>query len=150
MKMEIIQPHGWAAPKGYSNGILVSGPCRWLHVAGQIAWDAQARLVGGPESASAEGAARGGHFGKQFAQALRNVVDVVRSAGGQPEHLVSMTVYVTDKQAYLNDLPAVGQAWRELVGRHYPAMALVQVADLLEEGAMVEIEARAALPDADA
>ena len=149
MNLEIIQPDGWAKPRGYANGILVSGPCRWLHVAGQIAWDAEARLVGGPPLATGDDAeeAPGGDFGVQFEQALRNVVAVVRAAGGEPEHLVSMTVYVTDKQAYLHALPAVGQAWRELVGRHYPAMALVQVADLLEEGAMVEIEARAAIPE---
>lgn len=128
-----IQPDGWKKPSGYANGMLVPAGWRTLHVAGQIAWDADQQLVS--ES-----------FGEQFAQALRNVVEVVRAAGGGPEHVVRMVCYVTDKQAYLSELPAVGAAWRETMGRNYPAMALVQVADLLEEGAQVEIEATAAFP----
>ena len=87
-----------------------------------------------------------GDFPAQFRQALANVVSVVRAAGGLPEHLVRLTIYVTDKAAYLRSTEAVGRHWREVVGKHYPAMALVQVADLLEEGALVEIEATAALP----
>ena len=84
-------------------------------------------------------------FDEQFAQALRNVVAVVRAAGGEPEHLVRVTIYVTDKAQYLAQVREIGAAWREIVGKHFPAMALVQVADLLEEGALVEIEATAAL-----
>lgn len=136
MKIESVQPEGWAPPKGYANAIAVEGAGKLLYVAGQIAFDPSGRLVGA------------GDFVAQFRQALANVVTVVRAAGGEPEHLVRMTVYVTDKRAYTANIKDVGAAWRESIGRHYPAMALVQVADLLEEGAMVEIEATAALPPA--
>ncbi len=132
MNLETILPEGWKKPRGYANGILVPGNARWLHVAGQIAWDADCNLVGR------------GDFAVQFAQALGNVVAVVEAAGAEAQSLVSMTIYVTDKNAYLADLKGIGQTWSEIVGRHYPAMALVEVADLLEDGAMVEIEARAA------
>ncbi len=133
MRIEMIHPETWAPAKGYSNGVLVDGAARMLFVAGQIAWDAQQKLVGG------------GQFDEQFAQALRNVVAVVRAAGGEPEHLVRVTIYVTDKAQYLAQVREIGAAWREIVGKHFPAMALVQVADLLEDGALVEIEATAAL-----
>lgn len=132
MQLRTIEPEGWKSPRGYSNGVLVEGG-RLLFVAGQIAWDAEQRLVGH------------GDFAVQFRQALANVVAVVRAAGGAPEHLASLTIYVTDKAAYLAERRAVGDAYRELLGRHYPAMALVQVADLLEDGALVEIQAVAAL-----
>ena len=134
MRIDMIQPEGWAPAKGYSNGVLVEGHAKLLFVAGQVAWDADQSLVGA------------GDFAAQFRQALRNVVDVVREAGGAPEHLVRLTIYVFDKAAYEAVLKEVGAAYRDLVGRHYPAMALVQVAALLEQGAMVEIEATAALP----
>lgn len=130
---QIVNPDGWAAPKGYSNGVVVQGT-RTLCVAGQIAWNAQCELVGA------------GDFPAQFAQALSNVRAVVEAAGGTIEQVAKLTIYVTDKQAYLADLKAIGQAYREHFGKHFPAMALVQVADLLEEGAMVEIEALAVLP----
>jgi len=133
MKMDSIQIEGWKPPRGYANAIAVEGAHKLLFVAGQIAWDKDQRLVGA------------GDFARQFAQALSNCVAVVRAAGGQPEHIVRMTVYVTDKRAYLAALRDVGAAWRESMGKHYPAMALVQVEDLLEEGAMVEIEATAAI-----
>jgi len=132
--LEIVHPDGWAAPKGYSNGILAPPGARLCFVAGQVAWDADAQLVGP------------GDFPAQFRQALANVVAVVRAAGGRPSHLARVVVYVTDKRQYTADLRAIGQAWRDEVGRHYPAMALVEVAGLLEEGALVEIEAIAALP----
>ncbi|MFO1008884.1 MAG: RidA family protein [Planctomycetota bacterium] len=134
MNLETIQPKDWKKPSGYANGVLVKGAGRLLFVAGQVAWDKDQRIVGK------------GNFATQFEQALRNVVDVVAAAGGKPEHLVRLTVYVTDKELYLARTKEIGAAWRELVGRHYPAMALVQVAALLEEGALVEIEATAALP----
>lgn len=134
MHIEPLNPEGWAAPRGYNNGMLVEGAARMLFVAGQIAWDAEQQLVGD------------GDFPAQFRQALSNVVAVVEAAGGKPEHLVRLTVYVTSKQLYMAGIKAVGQAYREVVGKHYPAMALVQVADLLEPGAMVEIEGTAALP----
>lgn len=126
-----VQPEGWAPPRGYSNGYVVDGV---LFVAGQIAWDAQQRLVGR------------GDFAAQFAQALANVRAVLDAAGCPPERVGRVTVYVTDKQAYLSAMKDVGAAWRAQLGRHWPAMSLVQVADLLEEGAMVEIEATAVLP----
>lgn len=133
MKLESIEPAGWPRPKGYSDGMLATGASRMLFVAGQIAWDERHRLVGT------------GDFAAQFAQALRNVVAVVRAAGGWPDHVVRMTVYVKDKRQYLAKTAEVGAAWREIMGKHFPAMSLVQVADLLEEGALVEIEATAAL-----
>ncbi|HVS18913.1 MAG TPA: RidA family protein [Planctomycetota bacterium] len=129
-----LQPPGWAAPRGYANGMLVPAGARLCFVAGQIAWDAQQRLVGE------------GDLALQFRAALANVLAVVAEAGGEARHLVSMTVYVIDKQAYLAAARAIGAHWRELCGKHYPAMALVEVADLLEEGALVEIQAVAALP----
>ena len=128
-----IQPERWAKPKGYANGVLVPAGSATLYVAGQIAWDEHQNLVGKHD------------FGTQFRQALANVVEVVRTAGGEPSDLVDMTIYVTDKQRYVNDIAQVGAAWKELIGRHFPAMALVQVADLLEEHALVEIQAVVAL-----
>jgi enamine deaminase RidA (YjgF/YER057c/UK114 family) len=125
-----VQPPGWAAPRGYSNGYVVDGV---LFIAGQIAWDAECRLVGE------------GDMGAQFAQALANVRAVLDAAACPPERVGRVTVYVTDKRAYLAATGAIGAAWRTHIGRHYPAMALVQVADLLEEGALVEIEATAVL-----
>lgn len=133
MKIEPIEPAGWPRPKGYSDGMLATNASRMLFVAGQIAWDEQHRLVGAGDVAA------------QFAQALRNVVAVVRAAGGWPDHIVRMTVYVKDKRQYLARTAEIGAAWRAILGKHFPAMALVQVADLLEEGALVEIEATAAL-----
>jgi len=133
MKREVIQPEGWAAPRGYANGISVEGAQRLVFVAGQIAWDADQTLVGA------------GDFGAQFRQALANVLEVVRAAGGGPEHLVRLTMYVTDKRLYLGALEEVGAAYKQLCGREFPAMALVQVADLLEEGALLELEATAAV-----
>jgi enamine deaminase RidA (YjgF/YER057c/UK114 family) len=126
-----IEPDGWPRPSGYAHGIVAEG--RYLAVAGQIGWNERNELVG-------EG------FVEQAGQALRNVVAVVRAAGGDPEHLVRLTWYVTDKQEYRDSVAALGTAYREIVGAHFPAMALVQVAALLEDGAKVEIEATAVLP----
>jgi len=134
MRIDGIQPDGWKAPKGYANAIRVEGASKLLFIAGQIAWDANQQLVGR------------GDMTAQFGQALANVVACVHTAGGEPQHVVRMTVYVTDKQAYLAAARAIGEVWRTHFGRHFPAMALVQVADLLEDGALVEIEATAALP----
>lgn len=128
-----VRPEGWKAPLGYENGVLVEPGGHTLYVAGQIAWDADAQLVGA------------GDMGAQFVQALDNVIRVVDEAGGLPQEIVRMTVYVTDKRAYLDATRAIGAAWKERLGRHYPAMALVQVADLLEDGALVEIEATAVI-----
>ena len=126
-----ILPPGWPRPRGYSNGMAARGEL--LAVAGMIGWDTQERLV------SAE-------FVPQFRQALENVLAVVRAAGGGPEHVLSLTIYVTDKREYAGALTEVGQAYRAVLGRHFPAMALVEVAALLEDAAKVEIQALAALP----
>jgi enamine deaminase RidA (YjgF/YER057c/UK114 family) len=127
-----IEPEGWAKPRGYSNGMRARGEL--VAIAGQIGWDAQARLVGD------------GDFVKQFEQALANVVAIVRAAGGAPEDLVSLTIYVTDRAEYLARLADVGAAYRRVVGKHYPTMALLVVAGLLEVGAKVEIQGLAVLP----
>ena len=128
---ETILPEGWPRPRGYANGVLAEG--RVLAIAGLIGWDASETIVSDD-------------FTAQFRQALRNVVAVVEAAGGRAEDLVSITVYVTDKHEYIAALSDVGAAWREVVGRHYPAMALVQVAALLEPRAKVEIQGLAVLP----
>ena len=127
-----IDPPTLAPPKGYANGMLMA-PGQILFVAGQIGWDARSQLVS-PELAP------------QFEQALRNVLDVVGAAGGGAEDIGRLTIYVTDKRRYMAQTKAIGQAYRQLMGRHFPAMALVQVAALLEEGALVEIEATAVIP----
>jgi enamine deaminase RidA (YjgF/YER057c/UK114 family) len=134
MKTDVLQPEGWKAPRGYANGIAVSGHSKLIFVAGQIAWDADQKLVSAGDMAA------------QFAQVLRNVVAVVQAAGGEPQNIVRMTCYVTDKTMYLAAAREIGAHWREILGKHYPAMALVQVASLLEPGALVEIEATAAIP----
>lgn len=128
---DVVNPQGWTRPSGYANGVVAEG--RYLAVSGQIGWNEHNELVSED-------------FLEQARQALRNVVAVVRAAGGAPEHIVRLTWYVTDKNAYRAALRGLGAAYREIVGEHYPAMALVQVADLLEEGAKVEIEATAILP----
>jgi len=131
--LEPIEPEGWEPPSGYSNGMLVPAGARLLFVAGQIAWDADQVIVGK------------GDFAAQFRQALANVLAVVAAAGGAPAHLASLTVFVRDRQAYLASTRALGAIWRELVGRHYPAMALVEVSRLVEKDALVEIQAIAAI-----
>ena len=128
-----INPQALGAPRGYSNGMLGPVGGRLLCIAGQIAWDGEQRLV-------AE------DFAGQFAQALANVVTVVRGAGGGPQHLAQLTLYVTDKKEYVETLPAVGAAYRQLMGKHFPTMALVEVRGLLEPGAKVEIQGLAILP----
>lgn len=128
-----IQPEGWMRPSGYANGIVAEG--RLLFVAGQIGWDENQRIV-------SDG------FLEQWDRALANVVEVVRTAGGGPEHIARMTIYVTDKRRYLESKPEIGQIWRRHMGGNYPAMALVQVAALVDDRALVEIEATAVLPAA--
>lgn len=131
---EVIHPEGWAPARGYSNGLLAPAGGRLLFVAGQVAWDAQQTMVGP------------GNFVLQFEQALHNVVAVVRAAGGAPEHLARLTLYVVDRDAYTSQLLEVGRAYRRVMGRHYPAMALVQVMALVETDALLEIEGTAVLP----
>lgn len=129
----IILPEGWVAPKGYSNGVVASG--RLLLTGGQIGWDPRNPVPTLPST-----------FEGQFDLALSNVLEVVRAAGGRPEHVARLTLYVTDKREYLGALKACGAAWKKHFGRHYPAMALVQVVALVEDAAKVEIEATAVLP----
>lgn len=128
MSHEILQPPGWARPRGYANGVAASG--RLVFVAGQIGWDGQQRFAGDD-------------FAGQARQALANVVAVLAAGGAAPEHVVRMTWYVTSREAYNASLAATGAAWRDLMGRHYPAMSVVVVAGLLEPRALVEIEATA-------
>jgi enamine deaminase RidA (YjgF/YER057c/UK114 family) len=130
--MEALNPQSLGRPRGYSNGMLAD-PGRILFVAGQIGWDSSQRLVSNV-------------FAAQFEQALANVLAVVRAAGGAPEDIGRFTIYVVDRHEYAREAKPVGQAYRKLMGGHYPAMALVQVASLLEEGAKVEIEATAVIP----
>ncbi|MBV8489436.1 MAG: RidA family protein [Candidatus Eremiobacteraeota bacterium] len=126
-----INPAGWPRPSGYSNGVLAEG--RFLAISGQIGWNERCDLVSDD-------------FVKQARQALHNVMAVLHEAGGSSEHLVRLTWYITDKDEYRAALRKLGAAYKEIVGDCYPAMALVQVADLLEDGAKVEIEATAVLP----
>ena len=129
---EILQPHGWAKPKGYANGVAATG--RQVFVAGQIGWNEQCVF----ETQD---------FVGQFRQALRNVVAVLAEGRATPEHVTTMTWFITDKAAYLRDTKAIGQIWREIIGRNYPAMTVVQVAALVEDAAQIEIQAQAVVPD---
>ena len=124
----VVSPDGWPRPSGYSNGIAARG--EHIYVAGQIGWDERGEFVSDD-------------FAEQAAQALRNVVAVLRAAGAGPENLVRLTWYVTDKREYLAAGKRIGAAYREIVGSHYPAMTLVEVSALLEDRAKVEIEATA-------
>jgi enamine deaminase RidA (YjgF/YER057c/UK114 family) len=130
---QVIQPKGWARPRGYANGVVATG--RTLFVAGQVGWDPTNPVP------TFEGG-----FVAQFERALMNVMAVVREAGGAPEHLVRMTVYVTNKHEYIDALGEIGAVWKKQIGNFYPAMALVQVASLLDDRAKVEIEATAVMP----
>ena len=134
MGHKVIHPSHFPKPRGYANGILTDMPSgRMLHVAGQIGWDKDARIVSQD-------------FAVQFLQALDNVIDVVREAGGATEHISKLLVFVTDLEAYRGATAAIGEGWRGRLGKYYPAMSLVKVAGLLEPGALVEIEAVAILP----
>ncbi|MGH8781662.1 RidA family protein [Paraburkholderia sp.] len=131
MKKDLL-PAGWTPPRGYANGVAARGT--QVFVAGQIGWDEQNRF-------HSDG------FAEQAVQALRNVVAVLREAGGKPEHLVRLTWYVTDKREYLDALKEIGRGFRELIGDYRIAMSAVQVVALIEDRAKVEIEATAVIPD---
>ena len=133
--VDIVLPAGWKRPSGYSNGVRVPAGRELVFVAGQIGWDESGRLVGPG-------------FVEQFERALRNCVTVVEAAGGGPGDVVRLTLYCRDRRDYQTQLREIGQAYRRVMGEHYPAMSLVEVAGLLEEGARVEIEATAALAPA--
>jgi len=131
MSLAIINPPGWPRPRGYSNGVIASG--RRLHIAGQVGWEVDGRFAS--------------DFVRQFARALDNVIEVVRTAGGKPEDVATMTMFVTDLATYKASTRALAAVWRERFGTHYPAMALVQVVGLVEPGSLLEIQAEAALGD---
>lgn len=127
-----LQPDGWPRPRGYANGISARG--RQVHVAGQIGWDASGRLVAGD-------------FVSQARQALRNILAILACDGARAEHVVRLTWYVIDRADYLGSGQALGEAYREVMGTHFPAMTAVQVTALMESGALVEIEGTAVVPD---
>jgi len=129
-QFKFLQPKGWKPAKGYANGVVAQG--RQIFVAGQIGWSADAQLVGSD-------------FVAQTEQALRNIVAVLAEDGGEPKHIVRLTWYVTDKNEYVSRQAEIGEAYRRVIGRHFPAMTLVVVAGLLENGAKVEIEATAVI-----
>lgn len=129
--MDILQPPGWVRPRGYSNGIAASG--RIVCVSGMIGWDAGGKFVSDS-------------FAAQARQALQNIVEVLAEADARPEHIVRMTWYVVDKKEYVAAYPEIGVIYRELIGRHFPAMTAVQVSALIEDRARVEIEATAVVP----
>ena len=129
--MKILQPPGWARARGFSNGIAASG--KLVFIAGQIGWTGDCKW-------------QARDFAGQFRQAIKNILAVLAEANGKPEHIVRLTWYVIDKQEYLNSLKDVGEAYRELMGKHYPTMAVVQVSGLVEEEARLEIEATAVVP----
>ena len=130
---EIVNPRSLGAPRGYSNGVIVPSDHRLLFVAGQVAWNEDQEIVSSD-------------FAAQFGRALANVLTVVREAGGRASSIARLTIYVTDKAEYGAALTEVGSTYRAQMGRHYPAMTLVEVTALLEPGAKVEIEATAGLP----
>lgn len=130
--MKILQPAGWPRPKGYSNGISASG--RTIFTAGIVGWDEHESF---PEY----------RLDDQFARALRNTLAILAEDGAGPEHIVRMTCYITDRSEYLKLRDEIGAYWREIIGNHYPAMALVVVKELVEAAAKIEIETTAVVPE---
>lgn len=130
--MDFLQPPGWPRARGYSNGISASG--RTVMVSGMVGWDAECRF-------------QTDDFAGQVRQALHNIVAVLAQADAKPKHIVRMTWYVVDKQEYVNAYRDIGDAYREIIGRHYPTMTAVQVVALIEDRARVEIEVTAIVPD---
>lgn len=132
MSLAVLQPEGWSPPKGYVNGMVARG--RHVYVAGQVGWDGQQRFVEGG-------------LAQQVDQALRNVVAVLAEARARPEHLVRLTWYLTNRDEYNAELTEIGRVYRDVIGRHFPPMSVVQVVALMEPQAKVEIEATAVIPD---
>ena len=131
--MDILNPPGWPRPKGYSNGIAVSG--RMVFIAGMIGWNVNEEF-------------ETDDFAGQFHQALENICAVLAEGGAGPEHVVRMTIFLGDKREYLASLKEVGAAWREVMGRSYPVMAAIEVSGFIEDRAKLEIEATAVVPEA--
>ena len=127
-----LQPDGWVRPQGYANGVAARG--RQIFVGGQIGWNAACVF-------------ETDDLVEQVRQTLENVVAVLRAGGAGPEHITTMTWYLTDKRDYLANRKGIGQAWRDVIGRHFPAMAVVEVAGLVEDRARIEIQATAVVPD---
>ena len=132
MNTETLQPAEWARPKGYANGVAARG--RMIFISGQIGWDAQGQFVSD-------------NLTEQVRQALRNIVRVLKEAQGEPRHVVRLTWYVLSRDAYLREAREIGAAYREVLGKHFPAMSVVEVRGLVEQRALVEIEATAVIPD---
>mgnify|MGYP006344213485 CR=1 FL=1 len=132
MSHEILHPKNWKPARGYANGVAASG--RMVFTGGLIGWNADQEF-------------ESDDFVAQVEAALRSIVAVLACAGARPEHLVRLTWYVTDKREYLDNLKGLGAVYKEVIGRHYPAMALVQVVALVEDRAKVEIEATAVIPE---
>ena len=130
MTIRVLQPPGWPRPKGYANGMVAEG--RQVFVAGQVGWDEQQQF---PNT-----------LAEQVRQTLKNNVTVLREADARPEHIVRLTWYVTSRDEYNAELQQIGEAYREILGRHFPTMAVVQVVALMEAQAKVEIEATAVIP----
>ena len=130
--INVIEPDGWLAPRGYANGIAATG--RFISIAGQIGWNPMNGNIESPD------------FAQQAAQALRNIVAVLERADARPEHLVRMTWFITDRAAYVSARTAIGDAYREIIGRHFPTMSVIIVSGLIEADALVEIEATAVVP----
>lgn len=132
MSFTFINPESLGAPRGYANGVLTETGGRLLFVAGQVAWDQQQQIVSND-------------LVEQFDRALMNVITVVAGAGGKPDEIARMIIYVTDKNHYRDRMKEIGERYRARMGKHFPAMVLVEVAGLLEDGAQIEIEATAVL-----
>jgi len=128
MNHQVLEPPGWARPRGYANGIVAEG--RQIFLAGQVGWNAEQQLVSDELAA-------------QVRQALANIVELLSCAGARPEHLVRLIWFVTSREEYFAAIEGIGAPYREVIGRHFPAMSVVQVAGLLEPRAKVEIEATA-------
>lgn len=132
MSMQTLLPEGWAAPIGYSNGIAVDAG-RIVFVAGQVGWDAQQRF-------------QSEELPPQFEQALKNILAILAQAGGKPEHICRMTAFCIDKPGYLKVRSELGAVWRRIMGKHYPAMSMIFVSDLLDSPGKIELEATAVIP----
>jgi enamine deaminase RidA (YjgF/YER057c/UK114 family) len=132
MSIETLQPKEWPSPKGYANGMAARG--RMIFISGQVGWDEQGRFTSDI-------------LAEQVKQALRNILRVLQEGGGGPCHLVRLTWYVLSKDAYLSEAREIGAGYREILGKHFPAMSVVEVRGLVEQRALVEIEATAVIPD---
>lgn len=133
MSHQIILPEGWPVPKGYSNGILAAKG-RTLFMAGQVGWTPEEKF-------------ESDKLVPQFEQALKNIVTIVKEAGGKPEDICKMTCFCTDREQYLESRKELGKIWKEIIGNHYPCMSMIFVVDLLDHPAIIEIEATAIIPE---